>query len=565
MALQYFADLQRMSEKILCGDCDKGPQKWTTAMYERMVALLLPSLALLWYMLHFQAFFASATRGLCFLGSGYFLGSSLFQPRGCRFIPLSVACCLASGTQNHSTIMTLNALVTVLHGCSAIFDVYCSKHARSSFLQKVNTIMQAENARPRVLLAGPLGAHLPPGVYLPNFPATPVDDSNSACDATWLQQQCHDLRQAVLNHHNTNSNADYSISVNRSNLLDSSFDSIIRSCSRDLLAPRLRVRFDGELGEDTGGLLRDWFDHIGLQLTDDALQDRESALFIVHPVHNSMLPRPGCKRPEDLFAVGQLLALALVHGQQMPLFFGRAAWRQLLGLCLRLEDVLELDPVFFQHRVLPILRPGGVQQVSDFAGESLAFVQSQPPGAEPVELVQGGRDILVTEENAFDYVEQFTASYLFAGAEKEWRLLVSGFQDILPSDLLLSHGFDEYKLELAICGVPALNADDWRQHSEWEGPVELQEWFWEVLREMSQEQRKQLLQFVTGASRLPPGGFAALEPPFLVHHAKGSCERWPTAHTCVNQLNLLTYPSKKILRERLEAICQGSSWGFGFQ
>jgi hypothetical protein len=41
-------------------------------------------------------------------------------------------------------------------------------------------------------------------------------------------------------------------------------------------------------------------------------------------------------------------------------------------------------------------------------------------------------------------------------------------------------------------------------------------WFWEVLKDFNEEQRRLLLRFCTGSSRVPPGGFAELQPNFAV-------------------------------------------------
>ena len=86
-------------------------------------------------------------------------------------------------------------------------------------------------------------------------------------------------------------------------------------------------------------------------------------------------------------------------------------------------------------------------------------------------------------------------------------------------------------------------------------------WFWEILEEMSTEDKARILAFTTGTSRVPPSGWRALQPPFTLSMENESTERLPHSHTCANQLILPRYPSKKVTRERLLAVC---SHGFGF-
>lgn len=55
-------------------------------------------------------------------------------------------------------------------------------------------------------------------------------------------------------------------------------------------------------------------------------------------------------------------------------------------------------------------------------------------------------------------------------------------------------------------------------------------WFWTVVSSFTQEELARLLQFTTGSSQLPPGGFAALCPSFQIIAAP-THSTLPTAHT----------------------------------
>lgn len=147
---------------------------------------------------------------------------------------------------------------------------------------------------------------------------------------------------------------------------------------------------------------------------------------------------------------------------------------------------------------------------------------------------------------------------------------LEGFYELVPRDLVKI--FSEAELELLISGLPEIDREDLRRNAAIHGfspssPTLL--WFWEVVADMSAQDLALLVQFVTGTSSVPLEGFAHLQgvngpQRFQIHRAYGGPERLPTAHTCFNQLDLVEYPSKEVLRERLMTAIKEGSEGFAF-
>jgi E3 ubiquitin-protein ligase HUWE1 len=95
--------------------------------------------------------------------------------------------------------------------------------------------------------------------------------------------------------------------------------------------------------------------------------------------------------------------------------------------------------------------------------------------------------------------------------------------------------------------------------------------FWEVAEGLSQPERARVLQFATGSTRVPPGGFAKLRgsnglQPFTLSMdaAAGALGRLPTASTCFNQLKFPPYTSAAVLRQKLMLATRLGTEGFGF-
>lgn len=60
--------------------------------------------------------------------------------------------------------------------------------------------------------------------------------------------------------------------------------------------------------------------------------------------------------------------------------------------------------------------------------------------------------------------------------------------------------------------------------------LQVMKWFWAVVSSFTQEELARLLQFTTGSSQLPPGGFNTLCPSFQIIAAP-THSTLPTAHT----------------------------------
>lgn len=140
-----------------------------------------------------------------------------------------------------------------------------------------------------------------------------------------------------------------------------------------------------------------------------------------------------------------------------------------------------------------------------------------------------------------------------------------GLNELVPENLLAI--FDENELELLMCGTGDINVCDFKAHAvvvggSWHFREKVMRWFWTVVSSFTQEELARLLQFTTGSSQLPPGGFAALCPSFQIIAAP-THSTLPTAHTCFNQLCLPTYDSYEEVHKMLQLAISEGCEGFG--
>jgi len=130
---------------------------------------------------------------------------------------------------------------------------------------------------------------------------------------------------------------------------------------------------------------------------------------------------------------------------------------------------------------------------------------------------------------------------------------IDGISSVLPVEIFSILTGEE--LRDFFCGNPDIDVDMLRRVVEYEGydeSDEVIEYFWEVLRELTNEERKSFLQFVWARNRLPLKE-SDFDAPFKIQKDNGNDgdQALPSASTCFFSLSLPEYKSKEHLKEKL--------------
>jgi len=325
----------------------------------------------------------------------------------------------------------------------------------------------------------------------------------------------------------------------------------------------LRAEFAGEDGVDAGGVRRDFVDSFADAL---ARPEAPSGLALVEPLRLLGLGADSTWRPvpcDDasrgfLWALGRLLALALVYRCPCPVPLSLLVFKCILGTHLRPGDVRQLDPDFWRHRVQPLLPSGGAtrrqEELRAWGMDPLTFTSAD--GSR--ELCSEGAKKLVTEANKEEYAQLLCEDFLIGQVRSEMGCLVTGFHEVIPQELMKD--LDAEQLRMLVCGVAELDVDEWEAHAQVEGSRKVACWFFDWLRKRPQEARTKMLAFTTGSSVLPCGWDGLKDPlgrklPFRVS-AKGDAEALPTAHTCANLLVLPQVAKRQQLERKLDQVVE---------
>ncbi|XP_038142849.1 NEDD4-like E3 ubiquitin-protein ligase WWP2 isoform X2 [Cyprinodon tularosa] len=352
------------------------------------------------------------------------------------------------------------------------------------------------------------------------------------------------------------------ISVSRQTLFEDSFQQIMNVKPYDLRR-RLYIIMRGEEGLDYGGVAREWF----FLLSHEVLNPMY-CLFEYAGKNNYCLQiNPASSiNPDHLTYfrfIGRFIAMALYHGKFIDTGFTLPFYKRMLDKKPTLKDLESIDPEFY-NSIMWVkdnnLQECGVELYFAQDMEILGKVSSHP-------LKEGGEDELVTEENKEEYISLLTDWRFTRGVEEQTKAFLDGFNEVVPLEWL--RYFDEKELELMLCGMQEIDLADWQKNTIYRHYTKNSKqihWFWQVVKEMDNEKRIRLLQFVTGTCRLPVGGFTELigsNGPQKFCIDKVGKETWlPRSHTCFNRLDLPPYRSLEQLREKLLFAIEETE-GFG--
>ncbi|XP_019360889.1 PREDICTED: NEDD4-like E3 ubiquitin-protein ligase WWP2 isoform X1 [Gavialis gangeticus] len=352
------------------------------------------------------------------------------------------------------------------------------------------------------------------------------------------------------------------ISVSRQTLFEDSFQQIMNMKPYDLRR-RLYIIMRGEEGLDYGGIAREWF----FLLSHEVLNPMY-CLFEYAGKNNYCLQiNPASSiNPDHLTYfrfIGRFIAMALYHGKFIDTGFTLPFYKRMLNKRPTLKDLESIDPEFYNSIVW--IKENSLEE----CGLELYFIQDMEILGKVTthELKEGGENIRVTEENKEEYIMLLTDWRFTRGVEEQTKAFLDGFNEVVPLEWL--RYFDEKELELMLCGMQEIDMNDWQKNTIYrhytKNSKQIQ-WFWQVVKEMDNEKRIRLLQFVTGTCRLPVGGFMELigsNGPQKFCIDKVGKETWlPRSHTCFNRLDLPPYKSYEQLKEKLLYAIEETE-GFG--
>ena len=361
------------------------------------------------------------------------------------------------------------------------------------------------------------------------------------------------------------------IEVHRNNILNSSMEKI----EKVDLFKELKINFAGELCYDAGGIFREWFTILFKTLESDKLK-----LFIVSESNDfSYIINPFLKHNQENFKyfsfIGKLIGKALLDNITINVCFNKLIYKMILQEDIFFEDLTFIDnPLHTSlENLKEIYNTGGSNEFYEELGIYYSVnMDDTNKKNHSIDLIDNGINKPVSNIN--DYISK-RISLLKGIYEPFVNKIRESLFKLIPKDVIQKFTSDE--LELLINGRPYIDVEEWRMFTDYKEPYNnnhrVINWFWEILNELTQKELSNLLMFSTGASRVPFGGFSALESnrgnvsKFTIESVPYEIgkKNFVKAHTCFNRLDIPIFNNKNELKEAIQFISSNEIIGFGIE
>ena len=355
------------------------------------------------------------------------------------------------------------------------------------------------------------------------------------------------------------------ININRDKLIESSIEEL----SKVNLYREIKVKFKGEEEGDAGGIMREWLTSLFKEF-----QKPENKLFIKADTKDYSIKvyndKNYSKNKLKIFEfIGKIFVLALLNDLTINSCFNIYIYKIILDEPVELEELFFIDSEIY-HSIQKL------KNLQDFSNLELYFAENEKNEVGDVNvlnLILDGANVPVNKEN-MEYYFQKKIEYIMNKDRDYINHIKKSLFSYIPESLIKI--FSANELELMLNGTPFIDVTDWIENTEYEGYSPSDEIiinFWDIVKELPQEKLSRLLQFSTGSTRVPVGGFKSLQSnrgniaPFSIYkmeYEKGK-RNYIKARTCFNRINLPNFPDKEKLLEGINFVIDNEILGFGIE
>lgn len=229
-----------------------------------------------------------------------------------------------------------------------------------------------------------------------------------------------------------------------------------------------------------------------------------------------------------------------------------------------LNDLRDLDEELYQGLHKLKTYPGDVEDFSlNFTVTDTVVVDhtTSPKKTRAItkELKPGGADTAVTNQNRLVYISYMARHRLQNQPYLQTTAFLRGLGSMIqPSWLSM---FNQSELQTLVSGTRTqIDVEDLRRSTIYGGTYVIGDdglehptiqLFWQIMKDISDDERRAVLKFVTSTPRAPLLGFSTLNPRFSIRDGGSDQERLPSTSTCVNLLKLPMYRDYNTLKEKL--------------
>ena len=368
------------------------------------------------------------------------------------------------------------------------------------------------------------------------------------------------IQHLLNNDNNLNENID--INFNLCLTLSIRRDYLIEDTLKELSKPNINLRsplkidFIGEEGIDQGGLKKEFFMLLTRQLFNEKnnlfLYNNKSRLFWFNINSN--------EDNSKYELIGIILGLSIYNGIILDIKFPLALYKKLLQIDPSLEDIKEIDKELYS--TFCYLLNIDDENLEKNIDTNFTVLIEKDGKKINIPLIENGENIMINNKNKKEYIDLYIDWYFNKSIKDYYINFEKGFYKVFDEDL--SKILSPEELELIICGSSYLNFQELKNACIYKDGYNKDsitiKYFWEIVLDFDEEEKKKLLSFITGCDRAPINGLGNLI--ISITKIGTDINKLPSAHTCFNNLLLPDYKDKNILKKYL-FIAINYSEGFG--
>ena len=318
---------------------------------------------------------------------------------------------------------------------------------------------------------------------------------------------------------------------------------------------KLKVKFTGEQGVDEGGVRKEFFILLIRQIFDPKYgmfsYNKKTRLYWFN--HYTFEPRMKYE------LIGVIFGLAIYNNTILDVKLPIAVYKKLLGIKPNLDDIKQCDPELYH--TLNFLKTTNDDNLKDELDTNFTVIDDKFGEKLVIPLKENGENIMIDNNNKDEYVDLYIDWYFNKSISDYFNSFEKGFYRVFNRNLSKILTPDE--LELIICGTQILDFNELKNaavYEEYDKNSETIKYFWEILLDFNEEEKKKFLSFVTGCDRAPIDGLGSLS--ITISKGGGDLNQLPSAHTCFNNLILPDYKNKEKMKKAILTAINYSE-GFG--
>nr|XP_031849691.1 probable E3 ubiquitin-protein ligase HERC4 isoform X1 [Nomia melanderi] len=339
------------------------------------------------------------------------------------------------------------------------------------------------------------------------------------------------------------------LNVSRERIVEDTLIELSHYDSSDLKKP-LRVKFHGEEAEDQGGVRKEFF-----MLLLKEILDPKYGMFKQYDETRVIWFSEDSFEDENMyFLIGVLCGLVIYNFIIIDLPFPLVLYKKLLHEPVALIDIKEMSPVLVKS--MQSILDYDEMDFEDVFCLNFEVVREAFGEKRIYELIPDGSNVPVTLKNKKQFVDLYVDYILNKSVERHFKEFYKGFHKVCGGRVL--ELFHSYELKAVVVGNEDYDWEELEKNTTYKEGYTKNDptivLFWQVFRELSLEEKKKFLLFLTGSDRIPIQGMKAIT---ITIQPLNDERLLPIAHTCFNLLDLPRYQTRERLRYKLlQAIQQ---------